>query len=570
MSSSASFWQSISFPSAIDDILKKSEFTLQDLLDEDEVVVEARNQKQELLNYLTQPHIMTKLIGYIVDDPPPEAEEKVRTRYPVVACEIICSEVPEIDRVLMKSPEHLGKIYSFFDRPNINFLLANLVVKVLGTLLSSKIKDSLDYLKANPKWIDCFLNHLDAAVTIDFFNRLINIDAEPDGEGTLQWLVSIGFVEKVIGKLTKENSRIHNDVAQTVIDIMTTANWDSPLTERLTSEASCKQLLQLILDPNNPTAFPNGMRIFNKMLKNLLLAAEETFDSDEEDSAEEKQKPKRSKPNPSAPLDELPPVVQLLVKNISTLCELLKTPTKTTTITTQSLQTVQSFGFHRLTLMDVVDSLLNLNYDTVQAALADSPVFSIAIDLLFQFEHNNFCHRQVARVLTYMLEHLGSEGHQKFLAKTRLPHRLVEAEPKEQAYEESGNLRRQYRPYLYDLANSLHQIGEASEPFKQQLEAVPGWAEYDKQVQEERRKLQAMSGIEAMKTEEEPTVFQSRSSLGLDAPSENTTYEEGRDADDEDLSLSDDIDMDSTNDADDYDVDHAEILLSKQEIEAFA
>jgi len=175
-----------------------------------------------------------------------------------------------------------------------------------------------------------------------------------------------------------------------------------------------------------------------------------------------------------------------------------------------------------------------------------------------------------------MLEHLGSEGHQKFIAKTRLPHRLVDAEPKDKAAElaeNSGNLRKQYRPYLYELAHTLHQIGEASDPFKQLLDAVLGWPDYDKQVQEERRKLEAMSGVDTIKTEDEPTVFQPRSALGL-APlhseNENNGYEQGRDADDEDLSLSDDIDMDSTNDADDYDVDHAEILLSKQEIEAFA
>jgi len=174
-----------------------------------------------------------------------------------------------------------------------------------------------------------------------------------------------------------------------------------------------------------------------------------------------------------------------------------------------------------------------------------------------------------------MLEHLGSEGHQKFLSKTRLPQRLVEAEPKDkhaELAENSRNLKKQYRPYLYELAHTLHQIGEASETFKQQLDAVAGWADYDKQVQEERRKLEAMSGVDTIKTDDEPTVFQPRSALGLPplSDNENNAYEQGRDADDEDLSLSDDIDMDSTNDADDYDVDHAEYLLSKQEIEAFA
>jgi hypothetical protein len=51
---------------------------------------------------------------------------------------------------------------------------------------------------------------------------------------------------------------------------------------------------------------------------------------------------------------------------------------------------------------------------------------------------------------------------------------------------------------------------------------------------------------------------------------ESEAYREGRDGDAEDLSRPDDVDMDSTNDFDDYDIDQAEILLTKQEVEAFA
>lgn len=51
---------------------------------------------------------------------------------------------------------------------------------------------------------------------------------------------------------------------------------------------------------------------------------------------------------------------------------------------------------------------------------------------------------------------------------------------------------------------------------------------------------------------------------------DSEAYREGRDGDADDLALPDDVDMDSTNDFDDYDIDQAEILLTKQEVEAFA
>jgi hypothetical protein len=44
----SNFWKEFAFPSPIDDILKKENYTLQELLDEDDVVVDIRSQKDEL------------------------------------------------------------------------------------------------------------------------------------------------------------------------------------------------------------------------------------------------------------------------------------------------------------------------------------------------------------------------------------------------------------------------------------------------------------------------------------------------------------------------------------------
>jgi hypothetical protein len=43
------FWKDFSFPSPVDDILKKGNFTLEDLLDEDDVVQDARSHKDALI-----------------------------------------------------------------------------------------------------------------------------------------------------------------------------------------------------------------------------------------------------------------------------------------------------------------------------------------------------------------------------------------------------------------------------------------------------------------------------------------------------------------------------------------
>jgi len=144
--------------------------------------------------------------------------------------------------------------------------------------------------------------------------------------------------------------------------------------------------------------------------------------------------------------------------------------------------------------------------------------------------------------------------------KTKLAHKLLESE---KATEKSL-----YRPYLLRMTYSIGEISEKSQTLKTELETITGWTELVNEVKEERKKLETASS--AAKVEEEPSIFQP--SLVPD-PSElegSDAYEEGRDDDDEDLNLDDDQDMDSANDADDYDADQAEILLTKQEIEASA
>jgi hypothetical protein len=47
---SMQFWQDFAWASPIDDILKSENFKLEDLLDEDDVIQEMRNHKQELID----------------------------------------------------------------------------------------------------------------------------------------------------------------------------------------------------------------------------------------------------------------------------------------------------------------------------------------------------------------------------------------------------------------------------------------------------------------------------------------------------------------------------------------
>eukprot|EP01126_Amoeba_proteus_P028394 TRINITY_DN2800_c0_g1_i7.p1 TRINITY_DN2800_c0_g1~~TRINITY_DN2800_c0_g1_i7.p1 ORF type:complete len:114 (-),score=15.71 TRINITY_DN2800_c0_g1_i7:389-730(-) len=81
MSSTAFIWSDFSFPSPVDDILKRPNFKLEDLLDEDDVVVDTRSQKEGLKEFLVQKETLVALIKYISEDAPSGASDTVKFRW---------------------------------------------------------------------------------------------------------------------------------------------------------------------------------------------------------------------------------------------------------------------------------------------------------------------------------------------------------------------------------------------------------------------------------------------------------------------------------------------------------
>ena len=60
--------------SAIETILDKPSFTLEELLEEDEVLQECRSENAKLLTFLSLPSSLEKLFEYITEEPPASSD----------------------------------------------------------------------------------------------------------------------------------------------------------------------------------------------------------------------------------------------------------------------------------------------------------------------------------------------------------------------------------------------------------------------------------------------------------------------------------------------------------------
>lgn len=112
------FWRfGFSSVSTLETLLDKPNVTLEDVLDDDDLLQECKSQNQKLVNYLRQPRIVKRLMEHVVGSAivggtyaaGKDWEEKVKFKYPYVASEVLsCSELwPIIDAIFSDTKEYL-------------------------------------------------------------------------------------------------------------------------------------------------------------------------------------------------------------------------------------------------------------------------------------------------------------------------------------------------------------------------------------------------------------------------------------------------------------------------------
>eukprot|EP01024_Parvocaulis_polyphysoides_P053956 TRINITY_DN54169_c0_g1_i1.p1 TRINITY_DN54169_c0_g1~~TRINITY_DN54169_c0_g1_i1.p1 ORF type:complete len:114 (-),score=8.84 TRINITY_DN54169_c0_g1_i1:72-413(-) len=97
--------------SAIEGIMEKEGFTLEELLDEDELIQETKSQNHKLINFLKQKPTLEKILRYVVDDPQESAQENQKPRYPYICCEVICCEVENILSTIVSDDDLMDVLF---------------------------------------------------------------------------------------------------------------------------------------------------------------------------------------------------------------------------------------------------------------------------------------------------------------------------------------------------------------------------------------------------------------------------------------------------------------------------
>lgn len=88
---------------------------------------------------MIKPEVIEELVTLTTVEPSSDIDEKIRFKYPNIACELLTCGVSAINERLASDGALLGKLYAFLDTdPPLNPLLASYFSKIMGVLIAKK------------------------------------------------------------------------------------------------------------------------------------------------------------------------------------------------------------------------------------------------------------------------------------------------------------------------------------------------------------------------------------------------------------------------------------------------
>ncbi|KAI1324390.1 SAPS-domain-containing protein [Xylariaceae sp. FL0255] len=297
--------------STIDTILDKSDFQLEDLLDESDLIQELKQHNTKLLEYLRQDRVLAKLLEYVVapklepvenldddddsnkkgkslglpftrprassrtttDGSDEDEVEKKRNRHAYVAAEVLSSDNWSIYESLMENRPLLRKFWSFLKLPApLDPLQASYFTKVNESLFDKKTADMLDLLRSLDDAVPDMLRHVDCPMIMDLLLKIISLERTDDGQGIVEWLYTKDVMPSLLSFLGPEHSwatqTAAGDFIKAIITVSANASQNeqacigpNELTRQLVSRECVERIIGYMLGGGNPLTVGVGIII---------------------------------------------------------------------------------------------------------------------------------------------------------------------------------------------------------------------------------------------------------------------------------------------------------------------
>ncbi|XP_076445361.1 serine/threonine-protein phosphatase 6 regulatory subunit 3-like isoform X2 [Babylonia areolata] len=460
------FWKfNLLTSSHVDTLLEKEDVTLRELMEEDDILQECKAQNRKLIDFLTQSDNMEDMVKMITKEPEEDVDEKLRFKYPNTACELLTSDVSQINDKLASDRELVDQLYSFLEseRP-LNPLLASFFSKVMGLLITRKSEMIFEYLKSQKDFVGSLLHHIGTSAIMDLLLRLITCIESPETRrAVIEWLNENQIVQRLVDCIVPSNDEdIHCNAAQSLCDIVRlgreqmmqlqdATDPDPLLTTMELQETVSKMLSNMFELEQNESVIVNGLFVIHTLL--------EVRRQGQEGMNEQVAEPDRLSQGISNVMAAIIP----RLKNFHNL--LINPPKQRYSSMPTSVGTLEPpLGNARLQVTKLITALIATNMAAVNLELVNLNTLQALLDLYFRFSWNNFLHTQVEQCITLVLNNPPVEVDgakeqpllQQLFTDVRLPQRLLdEWEENDQQQTKEGGKRKGFMGHLTKMANAV-------------------------------------------------------------------------------------------------------------------
>ncbi|XP_044303743.1 serine/threonine-protein phosphatase 6 regulatory subunit 1 isoform X2 [Varanus komodoensis] len=498
------FWKfDLHTTSHIDTLLERGNVTLFELLDEEDVLQECKVVNRKLVDFLVQPEHMEALVTCVTEEPPGDVDERVRYKYPSVSCEILTSDITQINDALGEDESLLRRLYSFLQTGGIlNPLLASFFSKVMGILINRKTDQIVAFLRKKDDFVNLLLRHIGTSAIMDLLLRLLTCVEQPQlRQDVFNWLNEEKIVQRLIGMIhpSKDDNQ-HSNASQSLCDIIRLSReqmiqiQDSPepdqLLATLEKQETIEQLLSNMLDgEQSESVIVNGIQVLLTLLEprrpRTELGGMGGFYCNLEGQME------MTGPNCEVASSQASLGTLLAIKQrLRELHRLLLDPPKKEALQTTWGILDPPLGNTRLHVVKLLASSLGTNNAALLDEIIELGALDTMLDLYFKYTYNNFLHAQVEACLSSVFSsHTGDEtieNHseplpenpviQHLLQRCRLIQRILSAWEENEQSQLDGGRRKGYMGHLTRIANALAQGSEKwphSTLIKQLLKELP-------------------------------------------------------------------------------------------------
>nr|XP_056701832.1 serine/threonine-protein phosphatase 6 regulatory subunit 2 [Euleptes europaea] len=405
------FWKfDLNTTSHVDKLLDKQDVALRELMDEDDLLQECKAQNRKLVDFLCQQSSMEELVGLITHEPPLDMDEKVRFKYPNTACELLTSDVPQINDKLGGEEALLSMLCGFLDQePPLNPLLASFFSKTLGSLIARKTEQVISFLQEKVTFIDLVLKHINTSAMMDLLLRLIScVEPAQLRQEVLNWLNEAKVIQRLVELISpSQDEDRQSNASQTLCDVIRLSRDQSnqlqeaadpdPLLAVLESQECVEQLLKNMFDgEKTESCLVNGTQVLLTLLEPRRAGTEGLVDCSSQGCD-------RSYIVNSSILLGIKP-------RLKDFHHLLLSPPKRSSILTTIGVLEEPLGNARLQGARLIAALLHTNTAGIHQELCRLNTMDLLLDLFFKYTWNNFLHFQVELCIAVILAHSANES----------------------------------------------------------------------------------------------------------------------------------------------------------------